>query len=91
MAAARTYVESEIVRARDELPPLPPDGTLIGLAGTVSTLASLELGLDTYDRSKIHHATVTRDRGRRLARAARWSNGGGPDGRTPGWSTAERT
>jgi exopolyphosphatase/guanosine-5'-triphosphate,3'-diphosphate pyrophosphatase len=61
MEEARKYVESEIVRARDELPPLAPDGTLIGLAGTVSTLASLELGLDTYDRQKIHHATVTRD------------------------------
>ncbi len=61
MEAAREHVESEIVRARGELPPLAPHGPLIGLAGTVSTLASLELRLETYDRGKIHHATVTRD------------------------------
>ena len=32
---------------------------LVGLAGTVSTLASLELGLAEYDRERIHHAVLT--------------------------------
>ena len=33
---------------------------MIGLAGTVSTVAAVEIGLPTYDRSKIHHFTLTR-------------------------------
>jgi exopolyphosphatase/guanosine-5'-triphosphate,3'-diphosphate pyrophosphatase len=32
---------------------------LVGLAGTVTTLASLQLGLDEYDRDQIHHAVLT--------------------------------
>ena len=39
---------------------------LVGLAGTVSTLASLELGLAEYDRERIHHAVLT------LEAVARW-------------------
>ncbi len=33
---------------------------LIGLAGTVSTLAVLELGLVQYDRERVHHAVLDR-------------------------------
>ncbi len=32
---------------------------LVGLAGTVTTLASLHLGLEKYDRDQIHHATLS--------------------------------
>jgi exopolyphosphatase / guanosine-5'-triphosphate,3'-diphosphate pyrophosphatase len=32
---------------------------MIGLAGTVSTLASLTLGLAEYDADRLHHATLT--------------------------------
>jgi exopolyphosphatase/guanosine-5'-triphosphate,3'-diphosphate pyrophosphatase len=31
---------------------------LVGLAGTVSTLASLQLGLGEYDRDRIHHSVL---------------------------------
>jgi len=31
---------------------------LVGLAGTVSTLASLQLGLETYERDRVHHAVL---------------------------------
>ena len=31
--------------------------TLVGVAGTVTTIASLLLGLDTYERDRVHHAT----------------------------------
>ena len=32
---------------------------LVGLAGTVTTLASLHLGLEHYDRDQIHHAVLS--------------------------------
>ncbi len=42
-------------RALPGLATLPPGSRLIGLAGTVATLAALEQGLVTYDRDKVHH------------------------------------
>jgi len=35
--------------------------TVVGLAGTVSTVAAVEIGLATYDRDRIHHFVLTRD------------------------------
>ena len=35
--------------------------TLVGLAGTVTTVAALALGLDEYDAGRIHHARVSRE------------------------------
>ncbi|MCB1257230.1 MAG: Ppx/GppA family phosphatase [Microthrixaceae bacterium] len=32
----------------------------VGLAGTVSTVAAVEIGLQTYDRDQIHHFVLTR-------------------------------
>ena len=34
---------------------------LVGLAGTVSTAAAVEIGLAEYDRDKIHHFRLTRE------------------------------
>jgi exopolyphosphatase/guanosine-5'-triphosphate,3'-diphosphate pyrophosphatase len=33
---------------------------LVGLAGTVATLAQLDAGLSTYDRDAVHHRVITR-------------------------------
>jgi exopolyphosphatase/guanosine-5'-triphosphate,3'-diphosphate pyrophosphatase len=33
---------------------------MVGLAGTITTVAAVELGLATYDRDRIHHFTLTR-------------------------------
>ena len=38
---------------------------MVGLAGTVSPLASLEVGMDVYDRDLVHHVALTRDAVRR--------------------------
>jgi exopolyphosphatase / guanosine-5'-triphosphate,3'-diphosphate pyrophosphatase len=35
--------------------------TLIGLAGTVTTVAAIELGIPEYDPEKIHHFVLTRE------------------------------
>jgi exopolyphosphatase/guanosine-5'-triphosphate,3'-diphosphate pyrophosphatase len=61
LAEARAVVEAEVGRARAELPPMDGGGMLIGLAGTVSTLAALNLELPRYDRVAIHHAVLGRE------------------------------
>jgi exopolyphosphatase / guanosine-5'-triphosphate,3'-diphosphate pyrophosphatase len=50
------YIE-DVVR---ELPAVVEARTLIGLAGTVSTVAAVEIGLASYDRDRIHHFHLTR-------------------------------
>ncbi|WP_334141345.1 Ppx/GppA phosphatase family protein [Rhabdothermincola sp.] len=35
--------------------------TFVGLAGTVTTAAAVEIGLATYDRDRIHHFVLTKD------------------------------
>jgi len=47
----------DVVRA---LPTAAAAGTAIGLAGTVSTVAAVEIGLETYDRDRLHHFRLTR-------------------------------
>jgi exopolyphosphatase / guanosine-5'-triphosphate,3'-diphosphate pyrophosphatase len=57
-------IGAELDRAAASIPPLDDTARtrqLVGLAGTVSTLASLELGLDEYDGARIHHAVLTEE------------------------------
>ena len=57
-------IDHELERAVQVIPELAradPTTRLVGLAGTVSTLASLELGLEDYDRDRIHGAVLTRE------------------------------
>lgn len=60
LAAARQAVRSELHQARTVLPDVPADAWVVGLAGTVSTLAMLAGGLTTYDRARVHHSTLAR-------------------------------
>ena len=60
LAEARRKVDSLLAGARHALPALARGGLLIGLAGTVSTIAALALGLTDYDRGAIHHAVLGR-------------------------------
>jgi exopolyphosphatase/guanosine-5'-triphosphate,3'-diphosphate pyrophosphatase len=50
------YLE-DVVR---EHPVMKGAKTFVGLAGTVSTVAAVEIGLPEYDRDRIHHFTLTR-------------------------------
>lgn len=61
LRSARAHVDEALGHARASLPDLPGPGPVIGLAGTVSTLASLARRLERYDRSRIHHARLRRD------------------------------
>lgn len=61
VAHAEKTVRRHLNVARDLIPALadlPPDSRLVGLAGTVSTLAALVLGLREYRRDQVHHAIL---------------------------------
>ncbi len=62
LGAARGVVEAEVARAGAALASMGSGGILIGLAGTVSTLAALDLGLPRYERARIHHAVLTKEK-----------------------------
>ncbi len=44
-----------------EVPGVLDAPTFVGLAGTVTTMAAVELGLEQWDRDAIHHFRLTRD------------------------------
>ncbi|MER7413251.1 MULTISPECIES: Ppx/GppA phosphatase family protein [Streptomyces] len=55
-------VRADVAAALDEVErtvPLRRARTLVGLAGTVTTLGGIALGLDAYDPARIHHARVS--------------------------------
>jgi exopolyphosphatase/guanosine-5'-triphosphate,3'-diphosphate pyrophosphatase len=56
--AVTTEHVKDVVR---ELPGAVDARTFVGLAGTVTTVAAVELGLATYDRDAIHHFVLTHD------------------------------
>ncbi len=57
--AAESEIGRSLETAIKEHPRLVTAHRLVGLAGTVSTLAALRLGLKEYDRAQVHHAVLT--------------------------------
>ncbi len=55
LADAVRVIHAELDRAASALPRLADAQVLVGVAGTVSTLGALALGLSHYDRERIHH------------------------------------
>jgi exopolyphosphatase/guanosine-5'-triphosphate,3'-diphosphate pyrophosphatase len=47
--------------------PVATAGTLVGLAGSVTTVAAIALGLDHYDSARIHHSRLTGERAHQIA------------------------
>ena len=58
IAGAEADIAAGVDRALAVVP--ANDATLIGLAGSVTTVTALALGLKTYDAARIHHARVSR-------------------------------
>jgi exopolyphosphatase / guanosine-5'-triphosphate,3'-diphosphate pyrophosphatase len=61
--AARSMIGAELdvaFRAVPEFDRVVGNVRLIGLAGTVATLAQLDAGLSAYDRAAVHHRILTR-------------------------------
>jgi exopolyphosphatase / guanosine-5'-triphosphate,3'-diphosphate pyrophosphatase len=62
VAATRTVIAEALDSAEEAMPELRtllPARRLVGLAGTVSTLAALKLGIAAYDQDRLHHATIS--------------------------------
>jgi exopolyphosphatase/guanosine-5'-triphosphate,3'-diphosphate pyrophosphatase len=60
VAAAESDIDAAVSRALAAVPGQRAK-TVNGLAGSVTTVTALALGLDGYDPARIHHARVTRD------------------------------
>jgi exopolyphosphatase/guanosine-5'-triphosphate,3'-diphosphate pyrophosphatase len=60
-AAELHAVTSTATEALRSLPFDVSQGTLVGVAGTVTTLCAIHLGLATYDPSRVHGTTLERD------------------------------
>jgi exopolyphosphatase / guanosine-5'-triphosphate,3'-diphosphate pyrophosphatase len=59
--AAREALTREASQAFATVPPLTKGQTPVGVAGTMTTLAAVSLGLDTYDGARVHGHVMTRD------------------------------
>ena len=61
LSACISYTDAFLDDVVREVPAVTGARTLVGLAGTVTTVAAVEIGLETYDRDRIHHFRLTRD------------------------------
>ncbi|HLT69230.1 MAG TPA: Ppx/GppA phosphatase family protein [Acidimicrobiales bacterium] len=61
LSACISYTDAFLDDVVREVPAVAGARTLVGLAGTVTTVAAVEIGLETYDRDRIHHFRLTRD------------------------------
>jgi exopolyphosphatase / guanosine-5'-triphosphate,3'-diphosphate pyrophosphatase len=69
LSGARTMISDMLERVIEEKPHVSKAGILVGLAGSVSTLSSLELRLETYDADRLHHSVLTIEQVGRWLRA----------------------
>jgi exopolyphosphatase/guanosine-5'-triphosphate,3'-diphosphate pyrophosphatase len=60
LSQAVSVVRDHLEDVARQLPAAKDATTLVGLAGTVTTVAAVEQGLPAYDRDRIHHFVLTR-------------------------------
>ncbi len=60
LSAAISVVQAHLDDVAREVPASRQARRMIGVAGTISTVAAVEQGLVTYDRDRIHHFVLTR-------------------------------
>ncbi|MFF1873862.1 Ppx/GppA phosphatase family protein [Streptomyces sp. CB03911] len=60
ISAAKAHIRGELDKAAEDVP-LTGAATLVGLAGTVTTVSAIALDLPDYDSERIHHSRISRD------------------------------
>jgi exopolyphosphatase/guanosine-5'-triphosphate,3'-diphosphate pyrophosphatase len=60
LSNAVSAVRDELADVVREIPSIRDAATVVGLAGTITTVAAIEQGLPEYDRDRIHHFRLTR-------------------------------
>jgi exopolyphosphatase/guanosine-5'-triphosphate,3'-diphosphate pyrophosphatase len=60
LSAAISVVQTHLDDVERDLPQVLDAARFVGLAGTVTTAAAVEMGLASYDRDRIHHFSLTR-------------------------------
>jgi len=60
LSEAVSVVRAHLSDVEREVPAVREAATLVGLAGTITTVAAIELGLTEYDHTKIHHFRLDR-------------------------------
>ncbi len=60
LSNAVSAVRDELADVAREIPSIRDAATVVGLAGTITTVAAIEQGLPEYDRDRIHHFRLTR-------------------------------
>jgi exopolyphosphatase/guanosine-5'-triphosphate,3'-diphosphate pyrophosphatase len=60
LSQALSVVHDYLDDLRRELPGVDDAARLVGLAGTVTTVAAVEIGLPAYDANRIHHFVLSR-------------------------------
>src|SRR5205823_10879904 len=60
LSQAVSVVRDELEDVARQIPAIRDANRLVGLAGTITTMAAVEIGLQTYDRDQIHHFVLTR-------------------------------
>ncbi|MQA80467.1 MAG: exopolyphosphatase [Streptosporangiales bacterium] len=61
VAAATRDIDVALAGAGEAVP-LDGVGTLVGLAGSVTTIGAVALGLPAYDPARVHHSRISADR-----------------------------
>ena len=61
LVACLSITEAHLDDVARQVPQIAHAATVVGLAGTVSTAAAVELGLAEYDRHQIHHFVLTKE------------------------------
>lgn len=61
LAACLSVIDAHLDDVLRAVPKVGGARTLVGLAGTVTTVAAVEIGLETYDRDRIHHFRLTHE------------------------------